>query len=169
MSNWMWISVIYLSPMAIVVIVYLFRRRQRQRTSLRTLDESVETGLTEPPSLHPIVDPMLCIGCGSCVSACPEKGVLGLIHHKAVLVNPTSCIGHGACKASCPEGAITLVFGTKRRGVDIPDVTPDFESGVPGIFIAGELGGMGLIRNATEQGRQAMGFDRQASQVTWTG
>ena len=147
---------IYLSPMAIVVLIYLFRRRQRQRTSLRTLDESVETGLTEPPSLHPIVDPMLCIGCGSCVSACPEKGVLGLIHHKAVLVNPTSCIGHGACKASCPEGAITLVFGTKRRGVDIPEVTPDFESGVPGIFIAGELGGMGLIRNATEQGRQAM-------------
>ena len=72
MSNWMWISVIYLSPLVIVVLVYLFRRRQRQRTSLRTLDESVETGLTEPPSLHPIVDPMLCIGCGSCAIICPD-------------------------------------------------------------------------------------------------
>jgi len=156
MSNWIWITLIYLSPMAIMVIFYLIRRRRRQKQSLRTLEESLEAGLTEPASLHPIVDPTLCIGCGSCVSACPEKGVLGLIRHKAVLVNPTSCIGHGACKASCPEGAITLVFGTERRGVDIPEVSPDFESGVPGIFIAGELGGMGLIRNATEQGRQAM-------------
>jgi thioredoxin reductase (NADPH) len=156
MSNWIWVALLYLSPMAILVLFYLIRRHRRQKLSLSTLEESVEAGLTEPASLHPVVDPLLCIGCGSCVSACPEKGVLGLIRHKAVLVNPTSCIGHGACEASCPENAITLVFGTERRGVDIPEVSPDFESGVPGIFIAGELGGMGLIRNATEQGRQAM-------------
>ncbi|MBI1823438.1 MAG: NAD(P)-binding domain-containing protein, partial [Nitrospirae bacterium] len=43
-----------------------------------------------------------------------------------------------------------------KRGVDIPHVKPDFETNVPGIFIAGELGGMGLIRNAVEQGRQAI-------------
>jgi thioredoxin reductase len=35
-------------------------------------------------------------------------------------------------------------------------VQPNFETIVPGIFIAGELGGMGLIRNAVEQGRQAL-------------
>ena len=52
--------------------------------------------------------------------------------------------------------AITLVFGTSERGVDIPLVAPDYETNVPGLFIAGELGGMGLIRNAVEQGRQAM-------------
>jgi len=40
--------------------------------------------------------------------------------------------------------------------VDIPTLTPRFETSVPGIFVAGELGGMGLIRNALEQGRQAM-------------
>jgi thioredoxin reductase len=34
-------------------------------------------------------------------------------------------------------------------------VKGDFETNVPGIYIAGELGGMGLIRNAVEQGRQA--------------
>jgi thioredoxin reductase (NADPH) len=64
--------------------------------------------------------------------------------------------GHGACKDACPYDAITLVFGTEKRGVDIPNVDPDFQTNVPGIFIAGELGGMGLIRNAIEQGRQAM-------------
>ena len=52
--------------------------------------------------------------------------------------------------------AISLVFGTEKRGIDIPDVSPEFETNVPGIFIAGELGGMGLIRKAAEQGRQAI-------------
>ena len=70
-------------------------------------------------------------------------------------MSPSDCIGHGACRTACPVDAITLVFGSAQRGVDIPNVKPNFESNVPGIFIAGELGGMGLIRNAIEQGRQA--------------
>jgi thioredoxin reductase len=52
--------------------------------------------------------------------------------------------------------AITLVFGSAKRGVDIPSVTPEFETNVPGIFIAGELGGMGLIHKAAQQGRAAI-------------
>jgi thioredoxin reductase len=71
-------------------------------------------------------------------------------------VSPTDCIGHGACRAACPADAITLVFGTERRGVEIPLLSQDFESTVPGLFVAGELGGMGLIRNALAQGRQAV-------------
>jgi thioredoxin reductase len=105
---------------------------------------------------NPVIDPSRCLGSGSCVTACPEGDVLGLIGGKAHLVNPTHCIGHGACKAACPHDAITLVFGTEKRGIDIPFVSPAFETNVPGIFIAGELGGMGLIRNAVEQGRQAV-------------
>jgi putative YpdA family bacillithiol system oxidoreductase len=52
--------------------------------------------------------------------------------------------------------AITLVFGTETRGVDIPLVKETFETNAEGIYIAGELGGMGLIRNAVTQGRQAV-------------
>ena len=81
---------------------------------------------------------------------------MGLIDGKAELINPSHCIGHGACKAACPTDGITLVFGTETRGVDIPMVKPNFETNVPGIYIAGELGGMGLIRNAVTQGVQAM-------------
>ena len=110
----------------------------------------------EPSSLHPVVNHARCIGCGACVTACPESGVLGVMKGKARLIAPSHCIGHGACREACPVGAITLVFGTEERGVDIPYVKANFETNVSGIFIAGELGGMGLIRNAIEQGRQAM-------------
>lgn len=130
-----------------------------EETSQATLRESIEAGLTQPPSLHPVIDTTKCIGCESCVNACPEfpaHQVLGIVGSKARLVSPTDCIGHGLCKVVCPVDAISLVFGTAERGVDIPAVQPDFSTDVAGVYIAGELGGMGLIRNAIEQGRQAM-------------
>lgn len=146
----------YLLPLIAVYIAYLRWHQKKHRRNLSTLQAATVAGLTEPPSLHPVIDPSRCLGSGACVRACPEGDVLGMIAGKAELINPTHCIGHGACKAACPHDAITLVFGTEKRGVDIPVVSPTFETNVPGIFIAGELGGMGLIRNAIEQGRQAM-------------
>jgi thioredoxin reductase/NAD-dependent dihydropyrimidine dehydrogenase PreA subunit len=150
---------IYLGPLVVALGIYLWRHHRLHRRSLRTLQESVASGLVHPASLHPVIDPLTCIGCGSCIKACPEQPehhVLGMIRGKAALVGPTDCIGHGACRTACPVGAIQLVFGTAERGVDIPKVSAWFETNVPGIFVAGELGGMGLIRNAIEQGRQAV-------------
>ena len=147
---------IYGLPGLVLFVLHVRRRRRLERQSLKALES---TGAAEPASLHPIIDPATCIGCSSCVKACPEQThhtVLGIVDGRAVLVSPGDCIGHGACKTACPVNAITLVFGSERRGVDIPILTPKFESTVPGIFVAGELGGMGLIRNALEQGRQAV-------------
>jgi len=150
---------LYLLPVAAIVVWYMRRHNRLERESLQALKAATEAGMLEPPTLHPEIDPTVCIGCKSCVVACPEQdahAVLGMIGKKARLIGPSDCIGHGACKTVCPVGAITLVFGTATRGVDIPVVKPNFETDMPGIFIAGELGGMGLIRNAIEQGRQAM-------------
>ena len=140
----------------LILVAYLVIRHRNHRQSHATLNESLQSGLTEPASLHPVIDPARCLGCGACVTACPEKKILGLIGGKARLVSPSSCIGHGACKTACPFEAITLVFGTAKRGIDIPTVKPNFETNIPGLFIAGELGGMGLIRNAVRQGSQAI-------------
>ncbi len=146
---------LYIGALLLVLLWYARRQRRISRTSLAALEEARVAGLAEPASLHPVVNPGLCIGSGSCVTSCPEEA-LGLVNGKAVLTNASACIGHGACLAACPFDAITLVFGTEKRGVDIPHVGPDFQSNVPGLFIAGELGGMGLIRKAAEQGRQAV-------------
>lgn len=146
----------YLVPIALILWGWNALQRRRQQRVRAVMEQALAAGLTEPASLHPVIDPVRCIGCGSCVAACPEGNVLGLVDKRAALINPTHCIGHGACRTACPMEAITLVFGTEKRGVDIPLVGPDFQTNVPGVFIAGELGGMGLIRNAIEQGRQAL-------------
>jgi thioredoxin reductase (NADPH) len=155
MTPLMWL---YGLPLIIILFFYFWKRSAKHRKSQRIFDEAVSSGMTEPASIHPVINPALCLGCASCVAACPEKSknVLGVIHGKAQLINPTHCIGHGACKTACPFDAIELVFGTEKRGVDIPQVNPDFQTNVPGIFIAGELGGMGLIRNAVKQGVEAV-------------
>jgi thioredoxin reductase/NAD-dependent dihydropyrimidine dehydrogenase PreA subunit len=151
--------VFYGLPLALVIGWYMRKRVRLERVSAQVRTAAHEAGLIDPASLHPVVDPARCIGCGSCVKACPEQPlhhVLGVVGGRAELVSPTDCIGHGACKSACPTEAITLVFGTARRGVEIPLLSPTFETNVPGIFVAGELGGMGLIRNALEQGKQAI-------------
>jgi thioredoxin reductase (NADPH) len=150
---------IYAGLMAGITAIYMWRQRRTHVRHNQTLQDTIAAGMTEPASLHPLIDDSKCLGCGACVKACPETShhdVLGLINGKAVLIGPTDCIGHGACKTACPFDAITLVFGTARRGLDIPLLKPNFESNVPGIYVAGELGGMGLIKNALTQGQQAL-------------
>jgi len=149
---------IYFAPVMIIFSLYFHISNKKTVRNSAIKNEAISSGMSEPASLHPIIDPSQCIGCATCVNACPESknGVLGIIKGKAELINPTHCIGHGACKTACPVSAITLVFGTEKRGIDIPHIQPNFETNIKNIFIAGELGGMGLIRNAVEQGKQAM-------------
>ena len=146
---------LYLLPLLIGFGLYLRRHAKREQTYRVRFEETKKSGVPEPVTLHPVIDTNKCIGSGACVKACPEHA-LGIVRGKAVLVQPDHCIGHGACETACPVEAISLVFGTEKRGIDIPQVKPTFETNVPGIFIAGELGGMGLIRKGVDQGQRAI-------------
>jgi thioredoxin reductase (NADPH) len=101
----------YAIPLAMVLGLHVHRRRRRETKAVAVLQEAVAAGMTEPPSLHPVVDAAICCGARACVNACPEKA-LGIVNGKAQLVNPSVCIGHGACAAACPVEAIKLVFGS---------------------------------------------------------
>jgi thioredoxin reductase (NADPH) len=147
---------------AIVAVSFFGAKRsgEKEQKAIEDHRRTTERGAL-PPSLYPKVDLDVCIGSGTCVEVCPEKDVLGLIDGKARLVNPTSCIGHGECLRACPVNAIQLVLGSEMRGVDIPLLERDFQTNVDGLYVVGELGGMGLIYNAMTQALQCMESIRQ--------
>jgi thioredoxin reductase/Pyruvate/2-oxoacid:ferredoxin oxidoreductase delta subunit len=109
-----------------------------------------------PKAQHPHIDTNYCIGCATCTSVCPEGDVLAMIAGKAVIVNGHKCIGHGLCADACPVGAITMVMASPRMAGDMPYLTPEYETTVPNLFIVGELGGLALIKNAVNQGRDCV-------------
>jgi len=109
-----------------------------------------------PKAQHPHIDTNYCIGCGTCTTVCPEGDVLAMIGGKAVIVNGFKCIGHGLCADACPVGAIEMVLASPSMTGDMPRLTPEFETSVPGLFIVGELGGLALIKNAVNQGRDCV-------------
>ena len=105
-----------------------------------------------PRGQHPHIDVSNCIGCQGCTSVCPEGGVLGMVGGKAAVVKPHNCIGHGLCADACPVGAIELVTATPAVSASLPYLTPEYETNVANLYIAGELGGLALIKNAVHQG-----------------
>ena len=141
--------------LAISIIIFSFywrRSHHRQKSHAAAKKEASELGIDRPPAQHPIIDPYQCIGCGSCVRACPEGDVLGLVAGKATIINGLRCVGHGKCAAACPVEAIQVGLGDTRMREDIPNTDDTGQTNVPGIYIAGELGGLALIKNAIKQG-----------------
>jgi thioredoxin reductase (NADPH) len=138
-----------------LVFIYLRKKNRESRLVEEKIKKAKEAGMHEPVSLHPFIDETRCIQTGACITACHEHDILGIRNGKATIINASRCVGHGACFHACPTEAISLRIGTEKRGVELPHINTNFETNVSGIFIAGELGGMGLIKNATIQGRQA--------------
>lgn len=129
--------------------------RRKERKAIATLEDMAALGEVVPDTMHPVIDEARCIGSGGCVRACPEKDVLAIVKGRAVVLNPLACVGHSACLDACPVHAIRVVFGTATRGVELPKVDENFQTTRAGVYVIGELGGMGLIRNAVLQGKEA--------------
>src|SRR6266436_4794546 len=109
-----------------------------------------------PKAQHPHIDTTYCIGCATCTTVCPEGDVLAMLAGKAVIVNGYKCIGHSLCADACPVGAITMVMASPSMGADMPTLSSEHETTVPNLFIVGELGGLALIKNAVNQGRDCI-------------
>jgi thioredoxin reductase/ferredoxin len=129
------------------------RELRSSRRNHTLLDEIAASGVAIPDTVIPRIDPALCIGSGTCVKACPENDVIGVVDGVARLIAPSACVGHGECAAACPVGAIELVFGTREHAVAVPDLDPELQTNLPGVYIAGEAMGVSLIRNAVRLGR----------------
>jgi thioredoxin reductase/Pyruvate/2-oxoacid:ferredoxin oxidoreductase delta subunit len=137
------------------LMLYLRSLKKRERRA----HEAAEKGKLYsegPTAQHPHIDNNYCIGCATCTTVCPEGDVLAMIGGKAVIVNGHKCIGHGLCADACPVGAITMVMASPSMAADMPQLTPEFETTVPNLFIVGELGGLALIKNAVNQGRDCV-------------
>lgn len=144
---------------AMVTLFFVRRYLNEQKSREVRAQEAVKKGTLRsdgPQSQHPHIDTTHCIGCATCTTVCPEGDVLAMLGGKAVIVNGYKCIGHSLCAEACPVGAITMVMASPGMSADLPHLTPQFETNVPNLFIAGELGGLALIKNAINQGRDCI-------------
>ncbi len=143
------------SVLAFFMIRYWRVQKRKEREARASADRGPMFS-DGPKAQHPKINQDMCIGCGGCVSVCPEGDVLALIDGKATIINGHKCIGHGLCAEECPVGAITMAMAKPSSGADLPMIRENYETSVENLFIAGELGGLALIKNAVAQGRDAI-------------
>ena len=144
---------------AIITMFFVRRYLHAQRARETRAHEAAKKGSLRsdgPRSQHPHIDTTSCIGCATCTTVCPEGDVLAMLAGQAVIVNGYKCIGHSLCAEACPVGAITMVLASPSMGADMPHLTAQYETSIQDLFIVGELGGLALIKNAVNQGRDCV-------------
>lgn len=142
----------------LALLAWLERRaaRQREREAREELADAQARGSHRPLAQHPQIDTLQCVGCGLCVKACPEEGVLAVLDGVARVVHGSRCVGHARCETACPVGAIAVGLGAVAERDDVPLQSATHESSVPGLFLIGELSGIALIRHAIAQATTAI-------------
>jgi thioredoxin reductase (NADPH) len=169
------ISFVLAAGIILTFLLLHFRKMRKQEETARAAVEKGKLHSEGPRAQHPQIDANYCIGCAACTQVCPEGDVLAMLGGKAVIVNGYKCIGHSLCAEVCPVGAIKMVMASPSVGADLPFLTPEYETSIKNLFIAGELGGLALIKNAINQGRScvdtvasrmvALGGARPASEI----
>ena len=159
----------FLAFLIAAAVVFFFmwrylRQVKKERENALAAAEKGKLRSDGPAAQHPHIDAEACIGCAACTSVCPEGDVLAMLGGKAVIVNGYKCIGHALCADACPVGAIQMAMARPGVAADVPRLTPEHETTVSNLFVAGELGGLALIKNAIGQGRACV--DTVADRLT---
>jgi len=150
------IAFIFAAALTLFFLRNYFKGLKKRDAQARAAAEKGKLFSEGPKAQHPHIDNAYCIGCATCTTVCPEGDVLAMLGGKAVIVNGYKCIGHSLCADACPVGAITMVMASPSMGADMPTLSGEFETTVPNLFIVGELGGLALIKNAVNQGRECV-------------
>ena len=114
-------------------------------------------GVDRPPAQFPFIDPMRCIGCGTCVERLPRgrrAGDRGRHRHgreRAALRGPRPLRDRLPGRGDRGRPRRPQVAGRTSPLLDAWQQTT-----VPGLFVAGELGGLALVKNAMAQARKVV-------------
>jgi thioredoxin reductase/NAD-dependent dihydropyrimidine dehydrogenase PreA subunit len=134
-------------------LVFLGLHRRLRRLRIRTTKTTeLPAHAVLPAKIRklPQVNTNTCIGCSACVDACPYD-VLEIHNYVAQVVRPDDCCGLTLCEQRCPNGSLIITDGEPIE--DRPHMTDELESlDTPGVYLAGDLTGLPLIRNAINQG-----------------
>ncbi len=152
--SWTLLALLVLVP-ALGVLALLARRLelQRMRTRIEQRESEQREARASDQLQQPVIDLSRCLGCATCVAACPEAGVLDIVHGQAAVMNGGRCVGVSACERECPVDAISVSLARVEERDDIPALTPGLEAvGVPGLFLAGEVTAHALVKTAVDHG-----------------
>ena len=152
----LWYGIPFLAVLGLIALWQQLLDRRRRDSVVSGIREARDLGADRPQNQHPQIEQLSCIGCTACIRACPESGVIEMLDGIAHVVRAASCVGHGLCEQACPVGAIQVGLGELVNRPDRPRLTEECETSIPGVFVAGELGGMALIRNAVEAGKSVI-------------
>lgn len=148
---------IFFALILLIVIPYILKIKRKEREALHTKTLAADVGSHRPVGDHPLINISVCIGCSSCVDACPEHA-LGLVKGRSELIYPAKCVGHSICRDACPVGAITITREKNSKRSDVPIHSEFMESNIPDLFVVGELSGLALIKNAVSDALNAVNY-----------
>ncbi len=143
---------LFLGPLAIGLASYVGVRMAKRRSA-----KSAEPHRAPAAQRRrlPVIDASRCLGCYACVDACAFD-VLAIERYVAKVARPEACCSATTCETACPNGSLVMKDVNDLAAAE-PWVSESLElEGTPGVFLAGDITGVPLIRNAVLQGRQAI-------------
>ncbi|MGE0126747.1 MAG: NAD(P)-binding domain-containing protein [Blastocatellales bacterium] len=165
---WGWIGLIAALPIAGFVFLAAYTIRSRLPLDEIKPDESKESeaGLSDGSNIeseelvypHPVINPLLCIGCHACVEACPHD-VLDIVGGVAMPVALDQCMEDTSCMVECPTSPKACVVVNTKKVIPprkVPRRDQSLMTNVPGIYLIGDVSGVPLIKNAINEGARVI-------------